>query len=133
MKASGILVDAHRVTTRVLGVLEATDFITDFTDGSQYHKEEGALLEAMAAAGVPRDAEAVSRVAAAARGYANLLCQHIVKEDQILLPMAEQAIPRGEHDSVIEALDRVEPEDVRASVHAKYTALAEVLEREIAE
>jgi hemerythrin-like domain-containing protein len=183
MKATKILMDEHRVIERVLSVLEAAvakaergeavrpgmfleaaDFIKDFADGSHHHKEEGVLFEAMAAAGVPREAgpiavmlseheqaraytraireaaqrwergdtAAVSQVATAARGYAALLRQHIAKEDQILFPMAEQAIPRGKHDSVIEAFDQVEPEAVRASVHAKYVALAEALEREIA-
>ena len=182
MKATKILTDEHRVIERVLNVLEAgvakaergesvrpgmfleaVDFIKEFADGSHHHKEEGVLFEAMAAAGVPREAgpiavmmaeheqaraytraiceaaerwergdtAAIPQLATAARGYAALLRQHIAKEDQILFPMAEQAIPRGKHDSVIEAFDRVEPNEVRASVHAKYVALAETLEREV--
>jgi len=75
--------------------------------------------------------QAKTQVANAARGYAALLRQHIMKEDQVLFPMADRAVPHDEHDKLVTAFLRVEPEAERASVHAKYTALTDALEREV--
>ncbi|MCS7261255.1 MAG: hemerythrin domain-containing protein, partial [Anaerolineae bacterium] len=44
------------------------------------------------------DASARIELILNARGYIELLRQHIAKEDAILFPMADQVIPRAEHD-----------------------------------
>ncbi|KPJ90312.1 MAG: hypothetical protein AMS18_11295 [Gemmatimonas sp. SG8_17] len=77
------------------------------------------------------DDDARQQATKAARSYAALLRQHIAKEDQILFPLAEQAIPRGKHDGIAADFDRIEAEAVRAEIYAKYVALADALEREI--
>jgi hemerythrin-like domain-containing protein len=68
----------------------------------------------------------------AARSYVRLLQQHIVKEDQILFPMADRVIPQAKHDQVWEAFEKVEHEETGEGVHEKYLALAEALEKEAA-
>ena len=66
-----------------------------------------------------------------ARAYVDLLRQHIIKEDNILFPMADKAIPPAKHAQVAEAFDRIEHEETGEGVHEKYLALAEVLEGEV--
>lgn len=79
------------------------------------------------------DTASKADVIANARGYADLLTQHIHKEDNILFPMADRVIPADEHDAVLEGFERVEHEETGEGVHEKYLALAEALEKEMAE
>jgi hemerythrin-like domain-containing protein len=65
-----------------------------------------------------------------ALGYVSLLRQHIVKEDTILFPMADRVIPVDKQEQVFVEFERIEEEETGAGVHEKYTALAEVLEKE---
>jgi hemerythrin-like domain-containing protein len=67
-----------------------------------------------------------------ARGYAQLLKQHIFKEDHILFPMAAHVIPMEKQAQVAEDFERVEHEETGEGVHEKYLALAEKLEKETA-
>jgi hemerythrin-like domain-containing protein len=67
-----------------------------------------------------------------AQGYAALLRDHIYKEDNILFPLANRAIPLDQQDLVAEGFERVEHEEKGAGVHEKYLALAEKLEAEAA-
>lgn len=67
-----------------------------------------------------------------ARGYAQLLKQHIFKEDHILFPMASQVIPYNQQTLVAEDFEHVEHEETGEGVHEKYLALAEKLEKEAA-
>ncbi len=78
------------------------------------------------------DRSAAPEVVSNARGYASLLRQHILKEDHVLFPMAEQVIPAAEHEAVFEGFERVEHEETGEGVHEKYLALAEALEKEAA-
>ena len=66
-----------------------------------------------------------------ARGYSNLLRQHIGKEDHVLFPMADQVIPASQHEQVLKDFENVEHEEVGEGVHEKYLALAQSLEEEI--
>jgi hemerythrin-like domain-containing protein len=65
-----------------------------------------------------------------ARGYVELLHQHIAKENGILFPMANQVIPASEQDKVAQDFEHVEHEETGAGVHEKYLALAQELEAE---
>ena len=78
------------------------------------------------------DRSAASDVSLSARGYAELLRQHIQKEDLVLFPMADRVIPQGKYDEVFEGFERVEHEETGEGVHEKYLALAESLEKELA-
>jgi hemerythrin-like domain-containing protein len=66
-----------------------------------------------------------------AQGYVALLRQHIMKEDNILFPMADRAIPVSEHDAVFSGFEQVEHEETGEGVHEKYLALAERLHDEV--
>jgi hemerythrin-like domain-containing protein len=79
-----------------------------------------------------RDGQEAGRQEAltAAGQYAALLHQHILKENNILFPMADQAIPLANQEQVAEDFERVEHEETGAGVHEKYLALAESLEAE---
>jgi hemerythrin-like domain-containing protein len=77
------------------------------------------------------DASAASAVAENAHGYAQLLRQHIQKEDTILFPMADQFVPPSHQDQVLDGFEHVEHEETGAGVHEKYLALAERLEAEL--
>ena len=71
------------------------------------------------------------QVAQAATSYAMLLRQHIAKEDRILFPMADQAIPASKHGQVMTDFANVESDKERAAVYTKYIGLADSLEQEI--
>jgi hemerythrin-like domain-containing protein len=66
----------------------------------------------------------------AAQQYIALLRQHILKENNVLFPMADRFIPLKDQTQVAEDFERVEHEETGASVHEKYLALAEDLEAE---
>jgi hemerythrin-like domain-containing protein len=77
------------------------------------------------------DQTARERIIQNARGYAGLLRQHILKEDNILFPMANRVIPPEQHDQVLTGFEHVELEETGEGIHEKYLALAEALEKEI--
>ena len=76
------------------------------------------------------DQNAKQEVIHFARSYAALLRQHILKEDQILFPMANQLIPQAYQEKVYQDFEKVEHEETGEGVHEKYLALAEALENE---
>jgi hemerythrin-like domain-containing protein len=79
------------------------------------------------------DASAAPIAARNALAYTALLRQHIWKENGILFPLANQAIPLDKQDEVTKGFEHVEHEETGAGVHEKYLAIAEALGREAAE
>ncbi len=77
------------------------------------------------------DASAREAVVFNARGYVSLLRQHIMKENHILFPMADQVIPPADQAKLTEDFERVEHEETGEGVHEKYMALAARLEHEM--
>ncbi len=77
------------------------------------------------------DEQAVAEVIENARGYAELLRQHIEKEDRILFPLAERVIPASMQEQVVVDFARVEHEGAGEGAHEKYLALANELERQV--
>ena len=67
-----------------------------------------------------------------ARGYASMLRQHILKEDQMLFPMADRFIPPDQQKKLVDDFAHVEHDESGEGVHEKYLALAEALEQEMA-
>ena len=99
------------------------------------HEQGRAYTHAMRAAAqrlAAGDPAAAVAVADNAEGYTALLRQHILKEDNILFPMAERFIPLVQQAQVAEDFEHVEHEETGAGVHEKYLALAEALEKEMA-
>ena len=78
------------------------------------------------------DTSARQAVIENARNYSLLLNQHIAKEDNILFPMANRAIPAALYSQVDDGFEHIEHEETGAGVHEKYLALAEALEKEAA-
>ncbi len=66
-----------------------------------------------------------------ALGYTRLLRQHIMKENMVLFPMADQVIPLEKQADLAAAFEHIEHEETGEGVHEKYLALAEALEREV--
>ncbi len=63
---------------------------------------------------------AAKRFASNARGYTELLLQHIEKEDNILYPMAEARLPAGADGALSAAFERVEEERVGHGRHEEF-------------
>lgn len=67
-----------------------------------------------------------------ARGYASLMRLHIMKEDQVLFPMADQFIPAGSQEQVMEGFTRIEHHEAGHESYDKYLLLADELDLEAA-
>jgi len=63
----------------------------------------------------------------AARGFVDLLRDHIAKEDDILYPMAEAHLPAAELDRIRELFDLFEAQRSGSGEHRRLLALAEGL------
>lgn len=77
------------------------------------------------------DESAAADVARNVFGYVNLLREHIMKEDSILFPMAEQVIPEDAMRQVGEDFQRIIAEDASNDVPNKYQVLAEKLSQSL--
>ena len=73
------------------------------------------------------DRDVADTLADYARAYGELLTQHIYKEDNILFPMAAQAILPQEQDEVLHEFGRIEREQAEKGSKASYLALADAL------
>ncbi|MDQ1329031.1 MAG: hypothetical protein QG641_2320 [Candidatus Poribacteria bacterium] len=66
------------------------------------------------------DANATSEFIENAKGYVELLSQHIYKEDNILYPMADRLFSEEDQNKMLEEFDRVETEEMGVGTHEKY-------------
>lgn len=62
-----------------------------------------------------------------ARAYLDMLRQHIQKEDHCLFPMARQAFSPAELNSLADAFERIEHDDMPPHAHEDYLRLADRL------
>lgn len=67
-----------------------------------------------------------------ARGYVTLLRDHIMKEDELVFPMADDLLTPERQAQVLRGFDRVEQEETGEGAHEKFHALADKLEAEAA-
>jgi hemerythrin-like domain-containing protein len=94
------------------------------------HEQSRANLRAVddrladAAAG---DAAALAAVSANLLAYASLLRAHILKEDNILYPMANQAFTAADQAALAADFERVERDEIGADVHERYERIAREL------
>ena len=65
-----------------------------------------------------------------ALGYVALLRQHIQKEDNVLFPLADYAVPAEQREKLDADFEQARQAEESTGVHEKYQALAEVLEKE---
>lgn len=73
------------------------------------------------------DASAAAKVRDHLIGYAELLRQHIDKENNVLYVMADQILAEQDQSALSEAFDRVEAEDMGEGTHEKFHRLAHEL------
>jgi hemerythrin-like domain-containing protein len=85
----------------------------------QEHREGRAHVKAMGEAVERRDLPAFLREA---RGYVDLLRNHIQKEDMVLFPMADSILPPAEQDELRAIFDRVESLDLGPETLGKMLA-----------
>jgi hemerythrin-like domain-containing protein len=62
-----------------------------------------------------------------ARCFAELLRQHIFKEDHCLFPMADRALSELDQQDLSRSFAEVEQQDLGTEMHAKYVAIADRL------
>ncbi len=59
-----------------------------------------------------------------ARAYVDLLRQHILKEDNVLFPMADQVMAPADQKALMDRFEQVEHHDMGTGTHEKYLGLA---------
>lgn len=71
--------------------------------------------------------EAVAKFVEHARGYVELLREHINKEDHCLFPMADNALSASEQENLLADFERAEREEVGPGVHEECLSIAKRL------
>ena len=93
----------------------------------QEHEEGRRFTAAFHAAALQMksgDSDAATVVVRNAFDYVNLLREHIIKEDNVLFPMAEQVIPDAQMQDVSQAFEQIFADDQDSGQTAKYHELA---------
>ena len=99
--------------------------LADHDRGRAFVSAMAASLETLKRQGGPVPAA----FGASARGYIDLLREHIRKEDEILYPMAMDRVPGEALDALGGAFERVETEIVGAGKHEAFHRLLDELAR----
>lgn len=73
------------------------------------------------------DAHAADKFAFEARAFADLLREHIAKEDQVLFPMADRMLPGAVQDELLRGFEHAEAHEVGAGAHERCLAIADTL------
>jgi hemerythrin-like domain-containing protein len=98
--------------------------LAEHEEGRGYIRAMGEALEAYKRG----DATARRPLADNARAYAELLAQHIQKEDNILFPMADQLLPQAQQQELVAEFDRIESEKIGPGVHERYHRMIDELD-----
>jgi hemerythrin-like domain-containing protein len=69
------------------------------------------------------DPAAPAEFAGSAREYIALLTRHIEKENNILFPMGDRAIPRKKQGELVEAFEKLEREKIGEGTHERFHQL----------
>jgi hemerythrin-like domain-containing protein len=77
------------------------------------------------------DQAAARTIAESARGYVELLRGHIMKEDNVLFPMADRVLSADDQRELTARFDQIETEIMGPGVHERYHQLLDDLEREM--
>ena len=73
------------------------------------------------------DGRAVDAFAFEARGFVELLREHIAKEEQVLFPMADRMLPAAVHDELLAGFAHAEKHEMGEGTHEAFLALADRL------
>lgn len=84
-------------------------------------------MEAAAAEYEKGAASAADRFAFEARGFVELLRDHIAKEDQVLFPMADRMLSPAAQAELLGDFGHFEEHDMKAGTHDRFLALAQSL------
>jgi hemerythrin-like domain-containing protein len=71
--------------------------------------------------------DAVGRFVAEARGFSDLLREHIAKEDQVLFPMADRMLPVSVQAELLQGFEHAEKHEMGEGTHERFLAIAERL------
>ena len=74
-------------------------------------------------------AKAVPKLIKNARGYADLLTQHIYKEDNILYPMADRHLSEAMQEELLEQFEKLEEEVIGAGRHEQLNDNLNILKK----
>ncbi len=100
--------------------------LAEHEQGRAYTRAMRSAAEALASG----DASMAGKVIDHAHGYVTLLRQHIMKEDNILFPMARNVLDERKQAALTAEFERLEREEGEG-VRAKYLALLDSMEREL--
>jgi hemerythrin-like domain-containing protein len=75
------------------------------------------------------DAAAPANIAAAARNYQRLLTDHIIKENEVLFPMADAKLTEAQQDELYMLFEHLEETTIGAGKHEEFYGLLNRLER----
>jgi len=98
------------------------------------HDEGRAFVGAIAGAIDAYEADgrsAALTIAENARGYVDLLRGHIMKEDNVLFPMADRVLSPADQTELERRFEQIESERMGPGVHERYHHLLDELEREM--
>ncbi len=90
------------------------------------HEQGRELIRGLSAAAdryASGDQAAVPALVSNALGYAELLRAHIAKENTVLFVMADQVLTDQEQDSLYQAFDAIEKNEMGPGVHERYHAM----------
>ena len=117
----------------LFSALQAKGFPTDSGPVAvMLHEHEQGRAAVRAIAGSVPGARSGDRAAAGALAkallaYVELLRSHIFKEDNVLFPIADQALSADEQRQLTGLFDKVEEEEIGPGVHERYHQLAHEL------
>jgi hemerythrin-like domain-containing protein len=86
-------------------------------------------MEEAATRALGGEADQNDAIVSNARGYLELLREHISKEDEILYPLAERVLPEERRDAILEGYRKAE-EKGTVGIEAHYRAIVEGYERQ---
>ena len=119
----------------VYGDIQAKDEYTHPLGVMLFEHDEGRAFIGVIADAVDAyeggDEAAARTIASNARGYVELLHGHILKEERVLFPMADQVLSADDQRSLEESFERIETEVMGPGVHERYHRMLDELEREL--
>jgi hemerythrin-like domain-containing protein len=77
------------------------------------------------------DMKAKAVIVENARGYADLLDQHIYKEDNILYPMGDKVLSEADNRELLDKFEKIEKEIIGEGKHEYYLHMIAELEKEL--
>ncbi|MCL5256443.1 MAG: hemerythrin domain-containing protein [Chloroflexi bacterium] len=101
--------------------------LAEHDKGREYVRQMGEAAAGYASG----DKRAGRSFAAAARGYAQLLSQHIYKENNILYPMANKVLSQDEQQRLMQQFEQIETEEIGEGKHHEYLHEVERLEKQV--